>query len=75
MASRDIPERGCFAVPEINPAVDCRYATIGEAAAHIKVNERTIRDWMRAGKLASYRFSSRTIRIDLAELDALGGAR
>jgi excisionase family DNA binding protein len=61
-------------LPGINVKVDRRFATIGEAANRIKVNERTIRDWIKAGKLTGYRFSSRTIRVDLAELDALGGA-
>jgi excisionase family DNA binding protein len=61
-------------LPGINVNVDRRFATIREAAHHIKVNERTIRDWIRAGKLTGHRFSSRTIRVDLAELDALGGA-
>jgi excisionase family DNA binding protein len=60
-------------LPGIND-VDRRFVTIREAANHIKVNERTIRDWIRAGKLTGYRFSPRTIRVDLAELDALGGA-
>jgi excisionase family DNA binding protein len=63
-----------FRVPEINAAIDRRFVTIGEAADHIRVNEKTIRTWIDTGRLRAHRFSSKTIRIDLAELDALGGA-
>lgn len=61
-------------LPEINSAVDRRYATISEAADRIRVNQRTVRDWIRAGRLTGYRFSSQIIRVDLNELDRLGGA-
>jgi excisionase family DNA binding protein len=60
-------------VPEINSAVDHRYATVGEAAHYVKVHERTIREWIRAGRLTGYRFAPQTLRVDLAQLDALGG--
>jgi excisionase family DNA binding protein len=81
-------------MPEINPAVDRRYKTLGEvaaldpdcanrrrrfislgdAAAYVGVNPRTIREWIKADRLTGYRFGPNTLRVDLAELDALGGA-
>jgi len=61
-------------VPDINVNVDRRYATISEAADHIKVTTRTIRDWIIAGRLPGYKFGPQTLRVDLNELDALGGA-
>jgi excisionase family DNA binding protein len=62
-------------VPQINTAVDRRYASIGEAAAYIKVDERTLRGWIKAGRLPEYWFGPGTRRVDLNELDELGGAR
>jgi excisionase family DNA binding protein len=60
--------------PVINAAVDQRFLTIGEAAALLRVDEKTIRTWIDTRRLRVRRFSSRIIRIDVADLDALGGA-
>lgn len=62
-------------MPEIPVAVGRRFVKINEAAAYIDVAAHTIRDWIRAGRLTGYKFGPSTLRVDLNELDALGGAR
>ena len=44
------------------------YLTIREAAAAAKVTDRTIRSWIRDGKLDAHRAGSRAIRIIRADL-------
>jgi excisionase family DNA binding protein len=51
-----------------------RFAAAAEAADHIRVTQKTIREWIHDGKLPGYRFGPGTIRVDLNELEALGGA-
>ncbi len=48
-----------------------RYASLEDAAAYLGCNTRTIRRQIAAGHLTGYRFGSRIIRVDLAELDQL----
>jgi excisionase family DNA binding protein len=52
-----------------------RFATAAEAADHIKVTPKAIRDWIKQRRLTGYRFGPGTVRVDLNELEALGGAR
>jgi excisionase family DNA binding protein len=51
-----------------------RWASFGNAADHVGVTPWTIRRWVKDGRLKAYRFGPNTLRIDLTELDALGGA-
>jgi excisionase family DNA binding protein len=63
--------------PDTQPAVP-RWATIHKAAEYLLVNERTIRDMVKSGRLTGYRNGPRIIRVDLNEIDAVmepyGGA-
>ncbi len=45
--------------------------TVKDAAEYAKVDPATIRRWIRAGKHTRYYASSRVVRLDLAEVDAL----
>lgn len=42
--------------------------TIEELAAWLRVNESTVRDWMRSGALPHLRFGSRVVRFDPDEV-------
>lgn len=68
--------KGRFTLPNIgtNP-VERRYASIRAAANYLNIHPKTVRDWIKAGRVPVYRFTDRCIRVDLNELDALGGAR
>lgn len=48
-----------------------RYASLSEAATYIDCNEKTLRRYIAAGRLIGYRLGTRSIRVDLDELDAL----
>jgi excisionase family DNA binding protein len=55
-----------------------RYVKIAEAADHLQVTDRTIRQMVADGRLTAYRSGSRLVRLDLNEVDAamqpFGGA-
>ncbi|MGV9710728.1 helix-turn-helix transcriptional regulator [Gordonia sp. NPDC003424] len=46
-----------------------RYLSLQDVAAELGVSDRTIRRYIADGKLSAFRPSTRTIRIDPAELD------
>jgi excisionase family DNA binding protein len=48
-----------------------RYITIAEAAEYLQISDRTVRRLISDGELTGYRMgrSSRTIRVDLNEID------
>ena len=48
-----------------------RWITPGEAAEHLGVTDRTIRNYVAAGRLTGYRLGKRAVRLDLDEVDAL----
>ncbi|MEJ6013981.1 helix-turn-helix domain-containing protein [Corynebacterium sp. H127] len=48
-----------------------QYESIQEAAARARVHTKTVRRWIAQGKLTAYRPSSRIIRLDAAEVDAM----
>ena len=43
--------------------------TIAEAAAHLRLNEITIRRWLKAGKIQCFRLGPRSIRISASDLE------
>lgn len=47
------------------------YLSLVTAAEILDVNERTVRNWIREGRIQSYRMGPRQIRIKRADLDAL----
>ena len=47
-----------------------RYVKITEAAEHLQVTTRTIRQMIADGRLAGYRSGTRLARIDLNQVDA-----
>jgi excisionase family DNA binding protein len=47
------------------------WLTIQEAADHLGVNPRTVRRYMRLGRLEASRISNKVVRIRLADLDRL----
>jgi excisionase family DNA binding protein len=47
-----------------------RYASLADAAAYLRCNEKTLRRHIAAGDLTGYRLG-RVIRVDLNELDEL----
>lgn len=49
---------------------DRRYATTAEAADHLRVSERTLYRWRRAGTIPSHKVMGRVL-FDLDELDQL----
>ncbi|MGO1629459.1 MAG: helix-turn-helix transcriptional regulator [Microbacterium sp.] len=48
-----------------------RFASLKTACEYIDVTERTLRNYIARGELTGYRFGSRSIRIDLDELEKL----
>ena len=48
-----------------------RFISLGEAAAYLDINERTLRRLIANGQLTGYRLGSRLVRVDLDQLDAL----
>lgn len=48
-----------------------RLLTIADAAQYLGCNTKTVRRRIADGSLTGYRFGSRLIRVDLAEVDAL----
>jgi excisionase family DNA binding protein len=52
--------------PKIRTLIDVR-----DAAAHLGVSERTIRNYVAEGRLTAYRVGPQLLRFDLAEVDAL----
>ena len=56
-----------------------RWASVKDAAAHLGVVPRTIREMISDGRLRAYRNGARLVRVDLNELDAsirpFGGAQ
>lgn len=55
-------------VPSDLPA----WLTIREAAEHLRVDQKTIRRYIKQGLVRAERIGPRLIRVDLASLDALG---
>jgi excisionase family DNA binding protein len=47
-----------------------RWAKIPQAADHLQVTPRTIRQMIADGRITGYRSGSRLVRVDLDELDA-----
>ncbi|WP_431240425.1 excisionase family DNA-binding protein [Mycolicibacterium aichiense] len=58
-------------MPEISAAA--RYVKVAQAADRIQVSTWTVRDWIKNGRLTAHRFGPHCLRVDLHELDALGG--
>lgn len=47
------------------------YLTIAQVAELTQTSATTVRRWIARGELRAYRFGSRNIRIDLADLDKM----
>lgn len=47
------------------------FITLAEAADHLSVTERTVRNYIARGQLTGYRVGPRAIRVDAAELDRM----
>ena len=50
---------------------DRRWISLSEAADYCGLNEISIRRYIAAGKLRAYRVGSKSIRLELSEVDAL----
>ena len=48
-----------------------RWVSPSAAAEHLGVTDRTIRNYVAAGRLTGYRLGKRAVRLDLDEVDAL----
>lgn len=48
-----------------------RWASINEASAYSNIPKRTLRDWIRTGRLPGYRIGPRQIQVDLNDIDAM----
>lgn len=47
------------------------YMTVNEAATHLSIQPRTIRQWIKTGTLPAYRIGARSIRINTGDLNNL----
>ena len=56
---------------ETRPQVQKQMVSPKEAAARLSVSTRTIRRYIKAGKLPASRITAKTIRIRVADLDKL----
>jgi excisionase family DNA binding protein len=48
------------------------YCGVAEAAIYLDITEKTVRKMIARGELPAYRINPRTIKIKIADLDALG---
>jgi excisionase family DNA binding protein len=53
------------------PAPEPRWATMNEAAEYSRIPWRTLRRWIKEGRLPAYRIGPRLIPVDLNDLDRL----
>jgi len=51
-----------------NPA---RRARLKAGAQHANVSEKTIRNWIKAGRITGYRIGPKLLEVDLDELDRI----
>jgi excisionase family DNA binding protein len=47
-----------------------RYVSVSEAAVYLGLSERTVREWIRTGRLRGYRAGPKVVRLRMDELDA-----
>lgn len=52
-------------------AADAAYLTIDEVAHACRVTDRTVRNWIRAGRLPAYRVGPQAVRIAVDDVAAL----
>ena len=57
--------------PQVRENWERRLASLAKAAAYVDTSPRTIRRAIADGRLTSYRFGPRTLRVDLNEIDAV----
>lgn len=68
-------EKDCnLAVIRVADRDDRRFFTVRSLAEKLEVSERTVRNWMKSGELASYRLGDAR-RIDPADVDSFLAAR
>ena len=63
-----------MAVIRVADRDDRRFFTVRSLAEKLEVSERTVRNWMKSGELASYRLGDAR-RIDPADVDSFLAAR
>ena len=63
--------KGAFFMTNTPVVQDRRWVSLSDAADYCGMNERSLRRFVQAGKLKAYRVGSKTIRLDLNEVDAM----
>lgn len=58
-------------MPSVARLPNQRYVPLSAGATYLTCTERFLRDQIAAGKITGYRMGTRSIRVDLDELDAL----
>jgi excisionase family DNA binding protein len=48
-----------------------RLVSVDVAAEYLDMNAKTIRRWVSSGRITGYRVGTKTLRVDLVEVDAL----
>lgn len=48
-----------------------RYATLEQSAEYLVCSQRHVRDMIARGEITGYRMGSKSVRVDLAEIDAV----
>jgi excisionase family DNA binding protein len=60
-----------MAFPFSSTVPEAAFSSVPEAARHFKVSKLFLYRLIKAGKVPHYRFSARSIRVDLKELQAV----
>lgn len=56
--------------PDTPQALPRRWASLKQAAEYLGTTDRSVRNYVAAGKFRAYRLNRRLVRVDLNEIDA-----
>jgi excisionase family DNA binding protein len=60
-----------LAMPASGPKTAPRWASFSAAAEYAGIPAKTLRDWVRKGRIPAYRIGPRLLQIDLDDVDAM----
>ncbi|QGF24745.1 excisionase family DNA-binding protein [Raineyella fluvialis] len=70
MATKATAQRAGLKVPQDHLPPVRRYATLDQASEYLVCSTRHVRDMIARGEITGYRMGSKSVRVDLNEIDA-----